>query len=205
MKNFLSKDDTELEIGFAIAKAFKSNVSRKIISTVTASAFVGLMLTASSCKKATEPNNPEPIPCITVEPVKVDSLLAMQLDEIFMNVAYGWGNPKPSEVFGMYVINSFEDGLNYSLPAFTAYFFNNQSFFEQYTLIGGGWASLSDTILDIKMCENALEQEYTLTLAVGYYTGDMPLPGSYQYYWRVYPKLNPEFAINFVREYEVLQ
>jgi len=193
MKNFLSKDDTELEIGFAIAKAFKSNVSRKIISTVTASAFVGLMLTASSCKNdATEPNNPEPIPCITVEPVKVDSAMAMQLDEVFLNLL-GLHYQNFLEIQEVYVINSPEYTEEYEEFKFLSPINID---FNQYTLIGGVLfiSSIPYEILSDELCKNNSTKTYTRKFSIkqGDATQVCRIP-----YWNLYPKLDTNFQVVF--------
>jgi len=175
----------------------KKFLSKKMLMLASCMA---MMLAVCSCKKdATEPNNPEPIPCITVEPVKVsDSATVKFLDDIFTVISmhmHWYHDCSPRR----YIINSQDELIEFAyeeakwkIPANTIIID-----FAQYTLIGGSFVAIfgGDDIKRVALCENALEQGYTLTEVKPFIEGDVTL-GTYPYfYWRLYPKLNPDFAI----------
>lgn len=176
-----------------------------------------VVFAATSCKDdGNKPESPA-ADCFAVEPVEVDSLTAKYLNDLFEyyadNAMVVFSSGHISLLITNQAINSQEELENMKLTIepvlfpqydFSSYIENINIDFSQYTLVGGSYIAIgSEGIKNIKMCKNISKQEYTLTIvtisdSTGYdNTQIRPL-----YYWRLYPKLEPEFAINFIGEIE---
>ena len=165
------------------------------------------IFTVSSCKDdgSEPPNPPEPIPdCVTVEPVSVDSITAELLDNFGEEVCSypaGWVNYVPN-----YLINSKEEFINMDMDYGVGYGSSIPNIdFDKYTLACGCLISPSmvkEYIKNVKLCENISKQEYILTIVTRDLSGVINQAISYYFYWRLYPKLNPEFEFNYNYEEE---
>ena len=186
----------------------KKNYLSKKMFTLAGCMAMTLAISTGCEDEPTKPTPPKIPDCITVVPVTVeDSAVAKQLDVIFEIAAakMHWENEYTPK---RYVINS-QDELFYT--AFGIGYFIDLPFnidFTQYTLLGGSFVAIfgGDDIKRVEMCENVSKQEYTLTEVKPVIEGGATL-GTYPYsYWWLYPKLNPEFEINFVTDYrEVIE
>jgi hypothetical protein len=174
--------------------------------------------TATSCKDDGTKPVPPVADCFVVEPVVVDDVTAKYLNDLFeyhadnAMVVYSAGHV--SLLITNQAINSQEELENMKLTIepvlfpqydFSSYTENINIDFGQYILVGGSYIAIgSEGIKNIKMCKNISKQEYILTIVT--ISDSTDLPGNTQirplYYWRLYPKLEPEFTINFIGEVE---
>ena len=176
---------------------------KKHLVKITATLFATvLLLSLAACKEDENkpPIPPKPITCFPVEPIISDSDLSKQLDDYFEgmshNCFYTWN------VEARLVINSQEDFWKEYWIYGSPFLFDPENIdFEQYTLVAWCMTAICGgcQIKQIEMCVDTLKQAYTITEI--WPIIDETTMGTYPYhYWRLYPKFNPDFDINFLFE-----
>ena len=179
----------------------KKNTKNSAVTILAAILFLSL----ASCKDDIIPPDPyeppePPVPeCTAIEPVSVDSATTKALDDAFkdmLQISRGW---LYETIVGKFerVINSQEDADNFKmfdplpniLPPID---------YEKYTLVAGLLGSaILDTVTNIELYKNDSKQRYTIDVKTIDRIDITDTKWKYFFYWRLYPKLDVNFAVNY--------
>jgi len=173
---------------------------RKIIKFRNLAIVAATLFFIFACNKDEEPT-PTPTACSPVEPVTPDPIITEQLNYFFQAVSERCYKKYERKRF---VINSAEDlwqiYLDYEEPYYPI--IAEMIDFEQYTLIGWGMTAIhgGNEIAEVEVCENTLKQVYTIIEIWPKFDNEVTMVTYSFYRWRLYPKFNPNFEINFIEE-----